>query len=137
MKKGLVMGCFDLLHEGHLRFLQEARSRCDHLVVGLATDDAVKRVKGKNRPIVDEVARKQMLTALRCIDEVRLFSLETQAEVVLGVMPHFCFAGPDGNSRLQEILDDFQLGIQVKTLDTEIIHTTDIIRRITKQDYRI
>ena len=137
MKKGLAMGCFDLLHEGHLRFLQEARNRCDHLIVGLATDDAVRHVKGKNRPIVDEAAREQMLTALRCVDEVRLFSLETQAEVVLDVMPHFCFSGPDGNSRLQEILDDFQLGIQVKTLDTEIIHTTDIIGRITKQDDRI
>ena len=137
MKKGLVMGCFDLLHEGHLRFLQEARSRCYYLVVGLATDGAVRRVKGDNRPIVDEAARKQMLTALRCVDEVRLFSLETQAEVVLGVMPHICFSGPDGNPRLQEILDDFQLGIQVKTLDTEIIHTTDIIRKIIKQDDRI
>ena len=137
MKKGLVMGCFDLLHEGHLRFLQEARSRCDHLVVGLATDDAVGRVKGQNRPIVNEDARRRMLTALRCVDEVRIFSLETQAEVVLNVMPHLCFSGPDGNPRLQEILDDFQLGIQVKTLDTEIIHTTDIIRRITKQDDRV
>ena len=137
MKKGLVMGCFDLLHEGHLRFLQEARSRCHYLVVGLATDGAVRRVKGDNRPIVDEVARKQMLTALRCVDEVRLFSLETQAEVVLGVMPHICFSGPDGNPRLQEILDDFQLELQVKTLNTEIIHTTDIIRKIIKQDDRI
>ena len=137
MKKGLTMGCFDLLHEGHLRFLQEVRSRCDHLVVGLATDDAVRRVKGENRPIVDEDARRQMLTALRCVDEVRLFSLETQPEVVLDVMPHLCFSGPDGNPRLQEILDDFQLGIQVKTLNTEIIHTTDIIRRITEADDRI
>ena len=124
---GLIMGCFDLLHHGHRKVLEESKARCDFLVVGLATDETVTAVKGEGRPVVDMHNRTQMLNALRYVDQVRPFTLKTQAQVVLDVMPDVCFSGIGGNARLQEILDDFQLNQNVHILNTEIIHTTDLL----------
>lgn len=71
-KKRLVLvgGCFDLLHYGHIRFLEEAKKLGDHLVVALESDENVRRMKGDSRPIHTQVQRKAMLEALSCIDEV-------------------------------------------------------------------
>ena len=125
------MGCFDLLHHGHLEVLKEAKRQCDHLIVGLATDDTVEAVKGEGRPVVGYADRYRMLSEMRCVDDIRSFSLASQAQVVLEIMPHICFAGKDGNPRLQEILNEFQLGLEVKKLDCEVIHTTDLLRRLS------
>lgn len=129
-KRGLIMGGFDLLHHGHRLVLEMASSQCDYLIVGLATDETVAADKGEGRPIVDMENRQKMLSALRYVDEVRPFSLQTQAQIVLEVMPHICFAGKGGNPRLQKILDEFLLNLDVQILDAEVIHTTDVIRQI-------
>lgn len=70
MKKVLVGGCFDLLHYGHIRFLEEAKKLGDHLVVALESDENVRRMKGDGRPIHSQAQRKEMLEALSCVDEV-------------------------------------------------------------------
>lgn len=70
MKKVLVGGCFDLLHYGHIRFLEEAKKLGDHLVVALESDENVRRMKGDSRPIHTQTQRKAMLEALSCVDEV-------------------------------------------------------------------
>ncbi len=66
----LVGGCFDLLHYGHIRFLEEAKKLGDRLVVALESDENVRRKKGDSRPIHTQAQRKAMLEALSCVDEV-------------------------------------------------------------------
>jgi len=75
-------GCFDTLHVGHVRYLDGARCEGDVLVVGLNTDSSVCRLKGPGRPILDEVARAQLVAAIRCVDFVVLFA-EPNVEVLL------------------------------------------------------
>ncbi len=70
MKKVLVGGCFDLLHYGHVRFLEEAKKLGDTLIVALESDENVRRMKGDGRPIHSQAQRKAMLEALSCVDEV-------------------------------------------------------------------
>jgi len=70
MKKVLVGGCFDLLHYGHISFLQAAKTHGDCLVVALESDENVKKMKGEARPIHTQEQRKTMLEALSCVDEV-------------------------------------------------------------------
>ncbi len=67
-------GCFDLLHLGHVRYLQAARALGDALVVGLNGDQSVRELKGPGRPINDEKTRAEMLAALECVDLVAIFS---------------------------------------------------------------
>ncbi|MDP1722021.1 MAG: adenylyltransferase/cytidyltransferase family protein [Candidatus Gottesmanbacteria bacterium] len=66
----LVGGCFDLLHYGHIRFLEEAKKLGDHLVVALESDENVRKKKGESRPIHTQEQRKTMLESLSCVDEV-------------------------------------------------------------------
>ena len=72
-KIGMTNGCFDILHQGHVRYLQEARQLCDRLIVALNKDSSVQLLKGENRPIHDEVARATVLHGLSCVDMVVLF----------------------------------------------------------------
>ena len=66
----LVGGCFDILHIGHLRFLEKAKKLGDLLVVGINDDGFIKRTKGKNRPIIPAKQRREILLGLKCVDKV-------------------------------------------------------------------
>src|SRR5438034_2938021 len=70
-------GCFDLLHLGHVRYLQEARALGDFLILGLNNDTGVQRLKGAGRPLVPEQERAEILAALTCIDYVTIFDEPT------------------------------------------------------------
>jgi len=70
MKTVLVGGCFDLLHFGHISFLQQARNLGDYLIVALESDENVSRMKGPSRPIHTQLQRKAMLESLSCVNEV-------------------------------------------------------------------
>ena len=130
MKKVLVTGCFDLFHYGHLKFLEAAAARGDQLVVGIAEDDTVRRVKGENRPVYPLKHRIALLEACRYVDAVEVFSLESQPDLVAQVAPDICVEGADGNARLREILQELGLEIPVQTVYTDFIHTTDIVQKI-------
>jgi len=78
-------GCFDLLHVGHIRYLQGARQLGDVLVVGLNSDQSVRRLKGPQRPLMPENERAEILAALACVDYVVLFQ-EPNVEAVLRVL---------------------------------------------------
>ena len=130
MKKVLVTGCFDLFHYGHLKFLEAAAACGDQLVVGVAEDDTVRRVKGENRPIYPLEHRIALLAACRHVEAVEVFSLESQPDLVAQVAPDICVEGADGNARLREILQELGLEIPVQTVYTDFIHTTDIVQKI-------
>ncbi|MBJ7328688.1 MAG: D-glycero-beta-D-manno-heptose 1-phosphate adenylyltransferase [Solirubrobacteraceae bacterium] len=95
LKVGFTNGCFDLLHPGHIRLLAEARATCDRLIVGLNTDASVKRLKGEERPIQTEVARAEVIGALRSVDLVVLFDGDTPMELIEQLRPDVLVKGAD------------------------------------------
>jgi rfaE bifunctional protein nucleotidyltransferase chain/domain len=88
-------GVFDLLHPGHIRYLQQARNLGDVLVVGLNSDDSVRRNKGPERPITSETERAEILAALRCVDAVVVFDEDTPAAVIDACQPDILVKGAD------------------------------------------
>lgn len=88
-------GCFDLLHPGHVAYLSEAASLGDILVIGLNSDDSVKRLKGPERPINDEATRALLLASMFFIDAVVLFNEDTPAELIKTVLPAVLVKGGD------------------------------------------
>jgi len=89
-------GCFDLLHVGHVRYLQAARALGDFLVVGLNDDASVRRLqKGPGRPINPQAERAEVLAALACVDLVVLFSQDTPLELILTLRPDLLVKGGD------------------------------------------
>lgn len=88
-------GCFDILHKGHVTYLEKARKLGDVLVVGLNSDSSVKRLKGESRPINDEQARGTVLSALACIDYVVIFSDDTPLKLIEVVRPDILVKGGD------------------------------------------
>jgi D-beta-D-heptose 7-phosphate kinase/D-beta-D-heptose 1-phosphate adenosyltransferase len=90
-------GCFDLLHPGHISLLHQARAFGDRLVVGLNTDDSVRRLKGPQRPILSENDRAAMLSALECVDLVVLFDEDTPLALIEAIQPDILVKGSDYN----------------------------------------
>lgn len=88
-------GCFDLLHVGHVKYLQKARSFGDLLVLGLNSDASVRRLKGDKRPLIGEEERAHLLAALDCIDYVTLFDEDTPLELIRSVKPMVLVKGGD------------------------------------------
>jgi D-beta-D-heptose 7-phosphate kinase/D-beta-D-heptose 1-phosphate adenosyltransferase len=89
-------GCFDILHEGHVTYLEEAKKLGHRLVIGLNTDASVKRLgKGDDRPINNELARAKVLGALRAVDAVVLFDEETPLSLINIVKPEVLVKGAD------------------------------------------
>ena len=88
-------GCFDLLHVGHVRYLQEARALGDALLVALNGDESVRALKGPTRPINNEQDRAEVLAALACVDFVALFHTPRVTEVIRAVRPHLYAKGGD------------------------------------------
>jgi rfaE bifunctional protein nucleotidyltransferase chain/domain len=88
-------GVFDLLHPGHVRYLQQARSLGDMLIVGLNADASVRRNKGPDRPITPQDERAEVLGALECVDAVVIFEEDTPAEIVRLVQPDVLVKGAD------------------------------------------
>lgn len=88
-------GCFDLLHIGHVRYLQEARALGDFLVLGLNNDASVHLLKGSGRPLVPEAERAEILAALACIDYVTIFGEATASTLVELLRPAIYVKGAD------------------------------------------
>jgi rfaE bifunctional protein nucleotidyltransferase chain/domain len=88
-------GVFDLLHPGHLRYLQAARSHGDVLIVGLNSDASVRRNKGPERPVNPELERAEVLASLSCVDAVSIFDDDTPAGIIARVQPDVLVKGAD------------------------------------------
>ncbi len=92
---GFTNGCFDLLHPGHVAYLEEVRELCDFLVVGLNSDASVARLKGPSRPVQDETARAAVLLGLRSVDAVVRFAEDTPERLIRDLQPDLLAKGGD------------------------------------------
>jgi rfaE bifunctional protein nucleotidyltransferase chain/domain len=125
-------GCFDVLHVGHLRYLQQARALGDVLVVGLNSDAGVRRLKGPTRPVVPEQERAELLAGLRCVDYVTLFDEPLPNETLATLRPQFHVKGGDYTA---DTLPETPL---VRSLGGEVVimplvegrSTTNVVQRI-------
>ena len=88
-------GCVDILHRGHVSYLSQSRGLGDLLVVGVNTDASVRRLKGEQRPIVDQDDRAEIVAALRVVDYVALFDDDTPYELIQAVQPDVLVKGGD------------------------------------------
>ncbi|MBN2627148.1 MAG: D-glycero-beta-D-manno-heptose 1-phosphate adenylyltransferase [Spirochaetales bacterium] len=88
-------GCFDILHPGHMDYLRKARELGDYLIIGLNSDDSVRRLKGETRPINNQESRKIMLEALSFVDQVVLFEEDTPLELIKSIRPDILVKGGD------------------------------------------
>jgi len=99
MTVAFANGCFDLLHVGHVRYLQGARAEGDRLVVAINSDESVRRLKGEGRPILHEGARAELVAALACVDYVVLFDDPTVDRLLLMLRPDVHCKGTDYTRR--------------------------------------
>jgi D-beta-D-heptose 7-phosphate kinase/D-beta-D-heptose 1-phosphate adenosyltransferase len=95
-------GCFDLIHIGHIKFLQAARQLGDSLIVGINTDASVRRIKGEGRPLISETERADLLSALHFVDYVVLFDETTPKPLLHALKPDILVKGK--NLRLEQIV---------------------------------
>jgi len=133
-KKRVVFtnGCFDILHAGHVSYLERAKSLGDVLIVGLNSDASVKRLKGKARPVIGQKERARVLSALACVDFVVIFSSLTPLGLIKSIKPDILVKG--GDWKVNDIVGgDFILasGGSVKSLPyIKGLSTKDIIKKI-------
>jgi D-glycero-beta-D-manno-heptose 1-phosphate adenylyltransferase len=128
-------GCFDILHRGHVTYLAEARKLGDLLVVGLNSDASVRRLKGTQRPINNEEDRKYVLSQLRSVDLVEIFTTDTPLELILKVRPKILVKG--GDWQIEQIVGAQQVlaaGGDVFSLNfVDGYSTSSVIHKIQEQ----
>ena len=128
-------GCFDLLHVGHVKYLQKARSLGDLLVLGLNSDDSIRRLKGENRPLIGEEERAHILAALDCIDYVVLFDEDTPLELISTLRPDILVKGGDYTPDAvvgKDVVESYGGRVELITF-VDGKSTTNIIEKILKQ----
>ena len=125
-------GCFDVLHVGHLRYLQQARTQGDALIVGVNGDAGVRALKGPMRPIVPEEERLELVAGLECVDFVTLFDEPTPEAVIAALRPDIHVKGGDyTEEQLPEAAAVRSYGGEVRIMPlVPGRSTTDLIARI-------
>ena len=113
-------GCFDIMHLGHVDYLEKARSMGDRLVLGLNTDDSVSRFKGPTRPIQDEQSRARILAALQFIDLVVFFNEDTPLNLITELIPDVLVKGSD-------YLAENIVGAEVVKRNGGVVKTIDFV----------
>ncbi len=126
-------GCFDILHRGHVEYLAKAKDLGDKLIIGLNTDDSVKRLgKSPERPINNEETRAIVLSALECVDAIILFNEDTPLQLIEFILPNVLVKGSD--YQIENIVGYkvvTENGGEVKTIDfVEGFSTTSILKKL-------
>jgi len=139
-KKKIVFtnGCFDILHVGHVAYLQKAKSLGDILVVGLNSDSSVRRLKGKKRPVNSQKNRALVLSALACVDFVIIFNSLTPLSLITAIKPSILVKGGDWKTK-DIVGGDFvqSLGGRVKSLPyIKGFSTRALIKKINHRVHR-
>ena len=127
-------GCFDILHRGHVEYLAQAASQGDVLVVGLNTDNSVRRIKGESRPVQDEYARAVLMASLSFVSAVVLFDEDTPYNLIKRVQPDVLVKGSD--YKVEDIVGyDIVKAKRGKVVTIDFIDgysTTSIIEKLKK-----
>lgn len=127
-------GCFDILHVGHVKYLQEAKAQGDILVVGINADASVRKLKGKERPIQSEEDRGEVLSALACVDFVAIFEEDTPENLIKLIKPDILVKG--GDWKVDQIVgSDFVMSYGGKVRSLQFVQgksTTSIVSKILK-----
>ncbi|MFA5004697.1 MAG: D-glycero-beta-D-manno-heptose 1-phosphate adenylyltransferase [Candidatus Omnitrophota bacterium] len=127
-------GCFDILHYGHVKYLQDAKAKGDYLVVAVNSDTSVKKIKGDYRPLVGELDRMRTLAALACVDFIVLFNQPDPLKVIEALKPDYLIKGSDWSSK-NIIGADFVKARGGKVLTVKLVpgrSTTALIKKIVK-----
>ena len=117
-------GCYDLLHPGHIRLLEQARSLGDVLILALNSDASVQRFKGPSRPILAEAERAEIAAALEAVDAVTLFDEDTPRELIAAVLPDVLIKGADWSHFIAGKEEVEAAGGQVLTVPLEPGYST-------------
>ena len=127
-------GCFDILHVGHVRYLQKTKEFADNLIVMLNSDISVKAIKGPDRPINCEEDRAEILSSLSCVDYVVLFDEKSPAKLLEDIKPNVYTKGADYTlETLPERDVVLQNNIKVEFIEfVEGKSTTNVIKKISK-----
>jgi len=124
-------GCYDILHPGHIRLLEQARSLGDVLILALNSDSSVRRMKGPARPLIAENERAEMALALEAVDAVTFFDEETPRELIAVVLPDVLIKGADWAHFIAGREEVEAAGGQVLTVALEPGYsTTGLVERI-------
>jgi rfaE bifunctional protein nucleotidyltransferase chain/domain len=127
-------GCYDVLHPGHVRLLEQARSLGDVLILALNSDASVRRMKGASRPLIVEKERAAMVLALAAVDAVTLFDEDTPRELIAEVLPDVLVKGADWSHFIAGREEVEAAGGRVLTLPLEPGYsTTNLVERLTNQ----
>ncbi len=124
-------GCFDLIHPGHIKVLREAKSKGDILIVGLNSDSSVRKIKGGSRPILNEKARIEVLSALEFVDYIILFKSPTPLILIKALKPDYLVKGGDWQGNRIVGREYVKRVYRVKLYPK--YSTTKIIQKIKKQ----
>ena len=127
-------GCFDILHVGHVRYLEKTKSFADVLIVALNSDKSVRSIKGEGRPINNENDRAEVLSALRCVDYVVLFDEDSPIDLLLKIKPDVYTKGADYTvETLPEAKQIMKIGTKIEFISfVEGKSTTSIIEKMRK-----
>ena len=127
-------GCFDILHYGHVMYLEKARRTGDCLIVGINSDLSVKRIKGPHRPVVNEFDRARVLAGLESVDFVAIFNEETPLKLIQALKPDLLIKGSDWKNK-GIVGSDFVKTYGGKVLTIKLAKgrsTTNLIKKIAK-----
>ena len=130
----LANGCFDLLHVGHIRYLQAARELGDVLFVGINSDAGVARLKGEGRPLIPAAERAEILMSLRAVDHVVVFEEDTADRLIASLKPNVHAKGTDWSGVLPEEATVRKIGGRVAFVGDPKDHSTrDLIGLIVER----
>lgn len=124
-------GCFDIIHAGHVDYLEKAKSLGDFLIVGLNSDDSVRRLKGNSRPINPQEQRKRVLEGLKAVDMVIIFDEDTPERLIKEIKPDILVKG--GDWKVENIVGaDFVMSYGGKVYSIDFVFDTSTTKIIQK-----
>ncbi len=129
-------GCFDILHVGHMRYLEEAKEFGDYLIVGVNSDESVKRLKGPTRPINNQEDRAELLTGLKSVDYTVIFTEDTPVELIGELKPSIHVKGGDyKKDDLPEtkVVESYGGTVEIVSL-VEGKSTTNVVKKISSKE---